>query len=374
MGNKDKKLVRFHQIDGLRAVAVLLVVFLHSFRYIIAFYLNKKGFIFASKYLGYLAASGVDLFFVISGVVLLRPYLRHERIFNSFSYLKRRIERLWPPYLVALFLTGLVVLIAKLFSNSYSENHFPQSSFLYFIAQAFIIRIGDVPLLNAAWWSLSVEVLFYFLIPLIILLIVWRKQNVNLMPFVLIVFLIIAELFFQYRESCKELFSFFPSILLLLIYGPSFFAGILLAMRDYKMSTGIYLLSIGFSYTIIATIFKLNHHNGFALFYFGLVIISLCSDNIVGKLLKKYPMVWIGERSYSIFLIHITVFMFVNYIFSFIVFSRYLYYYIVTKIIGLLGVFLVSMVLFYFIERRFARGLITGDTFWYKLNNKMPAQ
>lgn len=79
-------------------------------------------------------------------------------------------------------------------------------------------------------------------------------------------------------------------------------------------------------------------------------------------------MIWIGERSYSIFLIHMTVFMLINYIFSFINFKRYLYYYLTVKSIGLLGAFLASMTLFYFVERRFARGLVTGNQFWF--NNK----
>ena len=71
-----KKLTRFHQIDGLRALAVLIVVSLHGLIGRVVIYLGEKGHVLASDFLRYFFNSGVELFFVISGVVLLRPYLR----------------------------------------------------------------------------------------------------------------------------------------------------------------------------------------------------------------------------------------------------------------------------------------------------------
>ncbi len=364
MVEKEKTIVRFHQIDGLRAVAVLLVVVHHSFTAMISSVLRKNGFIFVSKYFGYLTASGVDLFFVISGVVLLRPYLRHQRVFNSARYFKRRIERLWPPFLVVWLITCLVIFIISFTPTWYSENHIAKFTFIQCISQMFIIQIGNSPLINAAWWSLSVEVFFYLLIPFLLIIFLSIK-NRYMYCYFLLAFLI-AEILFYYRDSGKELLSLFPTLPLFFIYGSCFLAGIIMAAKDFEMYVGILLLMAGIIYTIFATVYGFNHHNGFALLYSGIVIISFYPNNILNKLLQKYLMVWTGERSYSIFLIHITVFMLINYIFSLIVFKRYLYYYLLIKFFGFWGTLLASMTLFYFVERRFARGLVTGNQFWFK--------
>ena len=78
-------------IDGLRAVAILLVIFYHFFPSYV-----PSGFI------------GVDIFFVISG------YLISKNIFNNlkknkFSFLdfyKRRIRRIFPSLIIVLIFAG----------------------------------------------------------------------------------------------------------------------------------------------------------------------------------------------------------------------------------------------------------------------------
>src|SRR5262245_31184764 len=93
---------RFHQLDGLRAVAVGVVIFHHCLTNPINQLLRARGFNYLADALYFTTGSGVELFFVLSGVVLLRPYVRGARPFKPSTYFLRRIERLWPPYLVAL--------------------------------------------------------------------------------------------------------------------------------------------------------------------------------------------------------------------------------------------------------------------------------
>src|SRR5512142_3099119 len=89
---------RFHQLDGLRAVAVLLVLVHHSASSTIRDSLALHGLRVVGELFFRTTASGVELFFVLSGVVLLRPYLRGDRRLDAPVYAKRRLERIAPPY------------------------------------------------------------------------------------------------------------------------------------------------------------------------------------------------------------------------------------------------------------------------------------
>jgi peptidoglycan/LPS O-acetylase OafA/YrhL len=113
----NSALRRTHQIDGLRAVAVGLVVFHHSLNSALIAMLDYAGFDFAARYVRFLFGSGVELFFVSSGIVLLRPYLRDGQSFSrqaAARYYRRRVARLWPPYLAALAVAGLVMVVVAL--------------------------------------------------------------------------------------------------------------------------------------------------------------------------------------------------------------------------------------------------------------------
>ena len=80
-------------IDGLRAVAVLLVVACH-----IGIYKCRGGFI------------GVDVFFVISGYLISSVILSEIAAsrFSLFSFYERRIRRIVPALIVMLFATSLL--------------------------------------------------------------------------------------------------------------------------------------------------------------------------------------------------------------------------------------------------------------------------
>ena len=124
-------------LDGLRAVAVLLVLLYHHGM------LNS----------GWL---GVDLFFCLSGF-LITTILRRERHSNSYwrSFWTKRVLRIVPPLLLVMLLTGLL--------------GFPLSPLH---ALAYLLSLGDVlaylrPHFEAlrALWSLAVEEHFYLLWP-----------------------------------------------------------------------------------------------------------------------------------------------------------------------------------------------------------------
>ena len=162
-GNKDASAVELPYLrflDGLRAVSVLAVVFYHAGLKAI-----PGGFI------------GVDVFFVISGFLIINQIARRLQR-NDFSILEfygRRCLRILPPFFIVLAASALIasfVLVAPgeirefgrqaLWSSLMLVNHLFVSQQGYFDAAA-----EAKPLLNM--WSLAVEEQFYLGVPLTLL-------------------------------------------------------------------------------------------------------------------------------------------------------------------------------------------------------------
>ena len=112
---------RFHFLDGLRGIASLMIVVHHAFTSNIARFISRSHIPFSGELFGQTTQSGVDLFFVLSGVVLLRPYLRKNRKLNTGDYFFRRLKRIYPPYFFALLFGALVIWLLNMFPTWYNE-------------------------------------------------------------------------------------------------------------------------------------------------------------------------------------------------------------------------------------------------------------
>jgi peptidoglycan/LPS O-acetylase OafA/YrhL len=364
----SNKLERLHQIDGLRAVAIILVVFHHSMNGPLIALLNMHGYYLIGEFSRSFFSSGVELFFVISGVVLLRPYLRGEKIFNNRKYVIRRLQRIWPPYIVALLISGVVAFIVTSYPTWFSKSIPMRFSLYKWIKQIFIINIGAT--YNGAWWSLNLEIIFYILIPLIIpIVLMVNKKKLN-MAIMLIILLIMSEIAHYYIKVNRGIIvDTVQLIALFIIYLPCFFSGIILASYNISYRMGYFLSMVGLIYLSIALPLSLSINNAFGLLYFGLVLVSFKEQGITNKILKSNLFVWIGERSYSIFLVHFVIYCLTDYIISLFVIKKDIVYFLLTRLIGIPASILISMMLFYYVERYFARGLVTGNYFWYHQYN-----
>src|SRR5579872_2593191 len=100
---------RFHFLDGLRGIAATMIVIHHAFTAQVIKLVAHLKIAVLTDFFTYFTQSGVDLFFVLSGVVLLRPYLRKQRKFKTADYFYRRAKRIYPPYFVALLFGAFVV-------------------------------------------------------------------------------------------------------------------------------------------------------------------------------------------------------------------------------------------------------------------------
>ncbi|MET1076651.1 MAG: acyltransferase [Pseudomonas sp.] len=148
-------------LQALRAVAAWTVVMHHVMQ--IFFDFKGEGFwgrLFIEK-----GAVGVDLFFVISGVVI---YLSTRKTdVSAGSFLANRVMRIVPAYWFYTVLTALLLVQAPslLPGQAFEFNHFVQS--LFFLPAEHPAGFGLYPTL-AVGWTLNYEMLFYLCLALLL--------------------------------------------------------------------------------------------------------------------------------------------------------------------------------------------------------------
>ena len=157
-------------IDGLRAVAVSLVVLYHAFPN------QLPG--------GYV---GVDIFFVISGYLITQILARElqEGTFSIARFYERRVRQIFPALLVVLIAVILAggALLLPLEYQQLGLDAFAAAAFVSNIASLmhsgyFDVASSSKPLLHL--WSLGIEEQFYLAWPLILLFIHRLRQPAGL--------------------------------------------------------------------------------------------------------------------------------------------------------------------------------------------------
>ena len=160
------------EIDGLRFIAILAVVFLHCYGELldrmgigVKAMNDQPGLLRLLGHGGY----GVEIFFAISGFILALPfarqYLQDGRKVRLPAYFLRRVTRLEPPYILWLLIRAILLLAAATLPLHLLLVHLAASIF-YVHNLAF----GIASRIEAVSWTLEIEVQFYCLAPLLALI------------------------------------------------------------------------------------------------------------------------------------------------------------------------------------------------------------
>ena len=147
------------EADGLRAVAVLLVMVFHAWYFVpgLSAKIGSQEYLYPTYYL----SSGVQLFFVLSGFLLFLPYARWlfglQRQPSWWLFYKRRLLRVGPAYWTNL----LILALATPITVGLVMSVLAHAVFLHnvFVSPAY----G----LNSVYWTMAVEVQFYVALPAI---------------------------------------------------------------------------------------------------------------------------------------------------------------------------------------------------------------
>lgn len=163
----------FPALDGLRGLAILLVVVYHNFGFI------EKYFFF-----GWL---GVDLFFVLSGFLITDILLKELGSKNFLlNFYIRRILRIFPLYYLCLIL--FLIVLPRLNTNLELKYYTDNQGWIWTYLQNWLYIFKDPQQTNALnhLWSLAVEEQFYLLWPLAILLLRKPKYLLFFASFILV--------------------------------------------------------------------------------------------------------------------------------------------------------------------------------------------
>ncbi|MDC6123132.1 acyltransferase family protein [Proteus mirabilis] len=290
---KTKKSNYLPEVDGLRAIAVIIVLIFH---------LNPNGY-FKGGFIG------VDIFFVISGF-LITGIIYEKLLRNEFSYLKFlefRISRLYPALLFTITVTLIIGFL--FYSPDYYQNVSNAGEYaLFSIGNIFFAKdkgywdLDSItnPFLHT--WSLGVEQQFYLLWPLFIILAfkLSKSKLLILSVFSFSIFLIISKSQeFNYiseiiNNNIYIIFSLFIALLfsndknkliisitvisLLSLYSAEILSRTHQTQSFYLMPTRIFELGAGgawYIYTKNNNFKKINISNNFKEIIFLVGIISL---------------------------------------------------------------------------------------------------
>jgi len=330
-------------INGLRAIAVILVIFFHFYPRLLS-----GGFV------------GVDIFFVISSYLITTIIIKeiYTGTFSFRNFYSRRIRRILPLLFTVLFVTFVLAYFIFLppefdsFSQSLLSACVSLSNIYFLNANDyFALNSNQLPLLHT--WSLGVEEQFYFLWPLLLFVVIKYIKNKYVLG--LIMLLIFAgSLIFAVRcsvtlppppksyEHFTMLAPYSYGVRLGTNYGYyTIFSRAYELMLGAILALGIYSRKINFlenspNKTLIANFFALVGiiliiGSGFLMneksrFPGWIALIPdlgavLCiyagyvsSNNIISKILSTKLLVSIGLISYSLYLWHWPVLAFYRYL------------------------------------------------------------
>ena len=305
-------------IDGLRAIAVTAVIFYH-----LGFQWIPGGFL------------GVDLFFVISGYVITRLLL--DSIARSGGldlrgFYKARARRLLPPMVFMIVVTAFYVSIWAQDSVKRFLTDIPFSLsglmnwWLVFKEQDYFEAIGRPPLLQHTW-SLAVESQFYLIWPVLLLLILKRfgKRVIPIAALAIALFSGIALFLVSLRLDATSTVShvYFGTD----THSVGLFLGAALAVswipQNFKNEVsnkaqnfidfiGVFgLVGILGSFLLIDESSPTAYKIAFPLAaVFGAAIVTsiVHPASRFAPVLQNRILLWIGERSYAIYLWHWVIF------------------------------------------------------------------
>ncbi|WP_158630097.1 acyltransferase [Cohnella sp. AR92] len=286
---------KLHRIQYLRAFAVVLVLLFHA-----TITLNERiNYEYASGIFGF-GYMGVDLFFVISGFIIC--YIHYSDFGERRrlrSYYVRRMTRIYPVYWIVLVPVIAFNFLVPSYGDGF-ERELPE-----ILQSWFLIPQSHQPILRVAW-TLWHELFFYFLFGL---LFIWNR-NLKLLIGTIAVWGILSSGSMFIHDHGVWLWSEY-------VFSPHNLeflggCGIAVLLRRNKLSPRMAYWALGIGIVLLSGAWTNEywlHVSIPRVIAWGIpsffLVISVCAWPDNAKVSKNGLFAYLGDASYSIYLIHL---------------------------------------------------------------------
>lgn len=281
---------RLLELDGLRGLAALSVVLYHyTYMYNIFFGHRSRPLVTFSR-----GNLGVELFFIISGFVILMTVSRTKTLLD---FIVSRLSRIYPVYWVAIVFTFSILTVSGLWPLGVIST--PALFFNFTMLQRFF----GVQAMDGVYWTLQYELLFYGLILVVFALGLIRRVELictAMLGLSLAYWVLLQADFFATLGAPGSLIKQ-AWLLGIILQDAEFFVSGMMLYRCWKegVSPGrlaIIASAIGMSFLVDGWVTG-SAHLGFA------VLVGLAVFGYIAPL-RSRPMVFLGTVSYSLYLVH----------------------------------------------------------------------
>lgn len=316
---------RIAALDGLRALAIAGVVLYH---------------LRPSRLTG--GFLGVTLFFTLSGYLATKCIMRATARdgFSYPRYICRRVTRLMPPILVTIALTAIATYIAApSLLPKVQQDALPSALFLsnwfYIFRNVSYFAAAGLPSPLTHLWFCGVQMQFYLVWPLILMALCSKTHSRNTAIGVTITFILISTaamaLMFDPMADTSRVYYGTDARAAELLCGA---LAAIAAPRLREMLSGdartpgaskgiskVNVVSVAWLAVVIVGAFALTGENpllyrgGFLLLALLTGLLIICVQNtecIVRRLLSVKTLVWLGQRSFSVYLVHYPLLILMN--------------------------------------------------------------
>lgn len=276
-------------MEGLRGFAVFLVFLVH-YTSLSAPWVTGAGLRAFTKAIHAIGNTGVDLFFVLSGYLIYGSLMAREQGYSAFLW--RRVRRIYPAFIV------VFVLYVGLSLTMPASSKIPDDGAATYLLQNLMLLPGIFeiePMISVAW-SLSYEMLYYALLPLVIFAAELRRRSVGWRVGFFLAIAIVGLIYCALATGPVRLVIFISGILLYEAMKSR------IAPPSSLMTIGALIAGVGFvGVTSVGTSVEAG-----VLFATFFVLCYRCfkGDSRLARAFSWTPLRWLGNMSYSYYLLH----------------------------------------------------------------------
>jgi peptidoglycan/LPS O-acetylase OafA/YrhL len=297
-------------LDGWRAIAILGVLISHDLPWTFLGHTN-------AKYKAW-GASGIYLFFAISGFLITTRILDEERLRGSFSirrFYTRRLFRIQPAAVVYLAVVAVLMGIGVLDGRWYGWF----SALFLFLNNTIHTGLSFQPSVFGHFWTLSVEEHFYILLSLMLVMV--KRRRMLLLGVAFLVFWLLAHVNYLNPAWDGPVVSMYETqwnLYILLL--ASFMAVVMRQAWAIRFAERLVrpwvMLLVTFG---LGMVHQLIWHGGFLgaayfvvpyLSIFWVISTAYHPVSLLTRLLETPPLRFVGRISYSLYLWHVLFFFF----------------------------------------------------------------